>query len=150
MISPCVCHTTAAIACRPALPQRDLFMEGVSAEGVSRMWFWSEDEMPSLGAWGERWSGDPLFIRGRSGSFRRLTHCQGSKALAPVKSHRCPRLWSEEKSGRWNGGLAKVLMNRGRNYKGWLSHFFSPDCRFFFLPIILIYAQHGGPASLLW
>lgn len=67
-------------------------------------------------SWGEQWSGDPWLIRGRRGSFRRLTAglcCQGSKALAPVKSHRCPLLRSEEKSGRWNGGLAKVLWNRG-------------------------------------
>lgn len=68
-------------------------------------------------SWGEQWSGDPWLIRRRSGSFRRLTaglRCQGSKALAPVKSHRCPLLRSEEKSGRWNGGLAEVLWNQGR------------------------------------
>lgn len=83
--------------------------------------------------------------------LRPVLHCQGSKALAPLKSHRCPRFWSEEKSGRWNGGLAKVLMNRGRNEKRpTLALLLSRLQIFFFLSIILIYAQHGAPASLLW
>ncbi len=84
---------------------------------VSSMRFWSKDEMPSLGVWGKTVEWDPWLICRRSGSFRGLMAavcCQGSKALVPVKAHRCRLLTIRRESQEVKRGLAKLLMNRGR------------------------------------
>lgn len=126
MISPCVCHTTAAITYRPALPQRDLLMEWVSAGGVSRMWF------SSLGAWGERWSGDPWLIRGRSGSFRPYGRSSLSRQRS-VSARKIPSMPTVMIRGkiqeRKRGPLLKCWWTEGEIKKtvshSWLQIFFA-------------------------
>lgn len=60
------------------------------------------------------WTG-PLTHLEKSGSFKELmavVFCQGSKALAPVKAHRCRLVTIREGSQEVKRGLAKLLMNQ--------------------------------------